>query len=490
MAFQAAYKAFTDPESVIRNMSQEQKIEFFSMCWAYYRSTMFSRRDDVTAWVAYLAARELYKHTRLIYNPVPQIVDFYVDNIWQPANDPVFESLVTPLTNNTDDKIKGAVAQLDQWGNWLSDMQIVKRYAAATGNVLIEGIDDLDREKVTHKTIWPGYVKELELSASGDVLAYTLEYDVWDSDLKKTYRYKQVVDKEKRAYFRNDKPFVPPGQTEAVEENPYGFVFAVWIKHNDDGADNGLPACKDYNKIDNVNSLASHLDDYIHKAIESPKVISTKGEIVPIIGGTRNKETGIITPEDPRLNWVVLKTEEGASVSDLSGLLDITAASPELKRQLDSFENDYPELQANSIIRENSQLSGAALERMLGPAQNRLDGVQSGYNNQLTKLRQMGIAVAGMRTKDWKQGTKQQSVFAPFNLDSYSQGQLDFHIKRSVLVQNTEVEDAELYGKKLDNVAKATGILPLDDRLMYLGIDEKRRSEIATELATEAYVGK
>jgi hypothetical protein len=66
------------------------------MAWSYYRSYMFSRRNG-ESWTWYLAQREMYKHTRLIYNPVPMIVDFYVDNIWRPAQNNDFESLVTPL---------------------------------------------------------------------------------------------------------------------------------------------------------------------------------------------------------------------------------------------------------------------------------------------------------------------------------------------------------------------------------------------------------
>ena len=82
---------------------------------------------------------------------------------------------------------------------------------------------------------------------------------------------------------------------------------------------------------------------------------------------------------------------------------------------------------------------------MLGPAQNRLDGVQANYNQQLIKLRQMQIAVAGMRynSGDWSQRTAQQSVFAQYGFDSYTAGNLDFNLKRSVLVQTTEMEDVE-----------------------------------------------
>ncbi len=463
-ASRAFYRAFTDPASEVRDMTQEARIDSYSRAWAYYRGTMWGSGYN---WTVELATRRLYKHTRMIYKPVGPICDFYIDNLWQPADNEDFESLVTPLSDKTDETIVAAVAQLDQWGNFRSESQKMKRYAAVTGNVLIEGIDDPIRGKILHKIIWPGYVTAIELNDTGDVLGYTLEYPVYDPAKKGTYQYKKIVTKDTYSYFRDDRPFVPEGKTAAVEANSFGFVFAIWVRHMDDGGSHGLPACPNFDKVDNVNSLASHIDDFIHKAIESPKVISVDGEIVPLIGATRNSD-GSLTDQDPALNWMVLKTKMGTTVHDLLGLLDLAAVSPELDRQLKSFENDFPELQASSIIRENSQLSGAALERMLGPAQNRLDGVQGNYNQQLIKFRQMGIAVAGMRTRNgWTRMTDQQRLFADFNLESYGKGDLDFNLKRSVLVQNTETENEELLKVKAD---RAVTLQPFIDRKEALSI--------------------
>jgi hypothetical protein len=487
MAISAGIKAFTDPEAQLRDMTREQRVEYWATAWGYYRNLQFSRRQGED-WSAYLAARELYKFTRLIYNPVPGIVDFYIDNIWRPANNEKFESLVTPVNSKTDEKVIAAVAQLDQWSNFMSEGQKIKRYAAATGNVLVEGIDDLDRQKILHKTVWPGYVIDIELNSTGDVQAYTLEYEVWDPAAKKNYRYKKIVTKESFSYFRDDRPFTPEGKTAEVEDNPYGFVFAVWIRHTDDGFDYGLPACSNFDKVDEVNSVGSHLHDNIHKAIESPKVIGTDGEIIPIVGGTLNKATGAITPADPRLHWVVMKTTAGASVLDLAGSLQLAEAHPYLKDMLASFSDDYPELQAASIIKENSQLSGSALERLLGPAQNRLNNVQAGYNQQLIKFRQMGIAVGGMRSKSgggWTGTDKQRSLFKPFGLNSYADGTLDFHVVPSVLVQSTEAEIEDVLTKK---AARATTLAPIVDtqeQLNVAGYNEEQIKEITARKTVE-----
>lgn len=483
MGISAGLAAFRDPESQVRDMTREQRVEFYSTAWNYYRNQQFSRRNGVD-WTDYLAARELYKKTRLIYNPVPSIVDFYVDNIWRAARNDAFESLVTPASTKTDDKLLAAIAQLDQWGNFLAEKSKIIRYAAATGNCLVEGIDDLDRQKILHKTIWPGYVTEIQLNDTGDVLGYTLEYDVYDAAVGGTYRYKKVVTKDSFLYFKDDYSFVPDGKTAAEEPNPYGFVFAVWLRHTDDGFDYGLPACMHLDKVDEANGLGSHLHDNIHKAVESPKILSMDGEAVPIIGGTVDKKTGIITPNDPRLNWVVLKTKPGATVADLAGSLKLAEAHPYLKEMLASFSDDYPELQAASIIKENSQLSGAALERLLGPAQNRLNGVQANYNQQLTKFRQMGIAVGGFRAKNggWQGESKQRDAFKQFDLGSYEKGDLDFLLMPSVLVQNTEAENEDLLIKKASRATSMQGLVDTQEQLSIAGYSTEKIAELESRM--------
>jgi hypothetical protein len=482
----AFYRAFTDPASESRDMTIEARQDFYAAAWSYYRNLQFSTRNGYD-WSRYLAQRELYKHTRLIYNPVPAIVDFYVDNIWQPAVNEDFDSLVTPLLDKTEENHVQVIAQIDQWSNFESESQKIKRYAAATGNVLIEGIDDLERGKVLHRCVWPGYVTAIELDQTGNVQSYTLEYPVYDKDSNLTYQFRKEVDRQQFRYFKDDKPFAPEGKSGAVEVNPYGFCFAVWIRHTDDGADYGMPACKNLDKVDNVNSLASHIDDFIHKAVESPKLISAEGEILPLLGASTMGTDGRLANHDPRLNWMVLKAKPGASVHDLLGLLDLAAVSPELDRQIKSFEDDYPELQASSIIRENSQLSGAALERMLGPAQNRLDGVQSNYNQQLIKLRQMQIAVGGFRSRGggWTSLTDQQRIFREFDLGSYDRGELNFTLKRSVLVQTTEMEDEELLMAKANRAVAMSELVDFRESLSIAGYNEDEIDEIEGRVNAE-----
>lgn len=486
---QLIYLALTDPESLSqRRASFVEQLSEYRLAYGYYDRKIFAAGAD---WSAYLTQHKLYKHTKLVFNPVPQIVDFYVDNIWMNANDEERSKLITPVADAENDKMIDAVAQLDQWSQWAESQAKVKIYAATTGACLVEIIDDMVRQKVTQKAVWRGFVTELKLNDAGDVQSYTLEYDVEENGA--SYRYKKTVDKEKYSYFRDDKPYVseeriaaakqfggkPP---RAVEPHNFGFCPAAWFQHSSSGDG----AFTDYAKVNHANSLASHLHDNIHKEIESGKIISVDDpkQIFPISGAKRNPD-GTLEEADTRLERILLAAKNVGGVFDLSGMLKLAEAHPYLKDLLVSFGEDYPELEYRQIIKTNGQLSGIALERLLTPAQNRLDRISPRYDNQLVKLRQMQTAIAGHRTKNgWSNQTAAQKTFAPFNLDSYTKGDLDFNLKRSVLIELNEDEREDLMKKKAD---RAVVLMPLIGVKRALGVvdnyDEKEINEIIAERA-------
>lgn len=479
-AYTAGLQAWGDPTSVGRARTLQQRVLDYQIAWLYYRNKMFS--SDVGTFADYLEDRGLYQYTRLIFNPVPQVVGFYEDHVFPaPANVRALEDgtqLVTAVMDTTPDDLTEAIAQLDQWGNWQSESYRAVRFCGATGNVLIEGVDDLEREKITHDIRWPGVVKDLVLDAQGNVKSYAVEYRTTDS--KGEYTYRKEVTAEEFRYYRDDQLFTPEGRTAAIEENPYGFVFAVWVKHIDDGSDYGCSAVWNIDKVDELNSLASHAHDHIHKLVESPKVLATKGSIVPITGADQTEGEDEISPHDTRRDWMLLKAPEGTSVLDLSGTLKLAEADPYIARLLESFSADYPELQAHEVIKQNSQLSGAALERMLGPAQAKLDRACANYFQQIIKLRQMGVAIAGWRVNKggWKQRTEQQKRFQPFGLESYAAGQLNFGIKRSLLVEATEAETEELLTKKATRAVQLEGLIDEQEGLRIAGYSDEQAEEI------------
>ncbi len=484
MAALAAYNTFTNPGGAALTKDFGDRVKAFDQARDYYSGARFSRRFGKN-WAADLEILQLYKHTRLIYNYVPTVVDFYVDNIWSAAADEDNPALVTPVAAGASDELIEAVAQIDQWTNWRAKQKKVKREAGVKGACLVEIIDDLERGKILDKIIKPEHVVSVEMNSSDDVVRYAIAYPAKD-EKGEVYTYQKIVTKELFYYFRDDEPFVPPGKTAAIEQNPYGFCPAAYFVHDETEDGNPQGAFTDYDKLDNLNSLASHIDDFVHKAIESPKLIGSEdGKIEPVIGGTKDKD-GNITTEDTRRAWAVFIAEGAVSVHDLLGNLPLGEAIQIVEMQIKSFEKVYPEIKYEEVISGASDASGIALERRLIPAQNKLDHAAANYDQQLIKLRQMMIAIAGWRTSNgWTNLTPAQRKFAAFNLDSYDKGELDFNLKRSLLIEMSEKERLELDGLKLDNANKAAGILPLEKRIALLGFDEKETRELMNKLANE-----
>lgn len=488
-AYTAGRAAFNDPLGASNSLTAQTRETDYGIAWLYYTERMFSLESG--DWDAYRSARGLYLYTRLIFNPIPSIVAFYEDNIFAPADESnVLDDgtqLITNVFDQTPDALKAAIAQLDLWGNWQSECVRAVRFGSTTGNVLIEVEDDIEREWVSQNIHWPSVVKSLELDRVGNVKSYAIEFTVQDVPNKTQYTFRKEVDSELFKYFRDGKPFTPEGKEAPEVENQYGFVPAVWVRHINDGGDYGRPAFGNINKVNELNSLASHTHDHIHKAIESHKIIATDGSIIPITGasGSSSQSGGNITIGDIRTNWMLLKAPMGTAVLDLAGTLKLAEADPYLERTLKSFANDCPELQAGQIIQENSQLSGAALERMLGPAQKKLDRACASYFAQIIKLRQMQIAIAGWRANsDWRQKTVQQAKFAPFNLESYAKGDLNFGIKRSLLVQATEAENEDLMLKKATRATTLEPIVDEQEALRIAGYSEADAKAIAARKRT------
>jgi len=488
---------FRSPGASVRAQSQDALATEYDRLWAYYRNNSAYVYSQGYLNLCRQLGQALYNYTRLLFNPVPTIVAFYEDHLFPGVAQEVKDDrgvtlahLATPLVDGTDPALQLAIAQLDQWSNWLSESQRFVRYGAALGSVGAEVLD-LDRaQKVTHRILWPSWIDldALKLDEAGNVKAYALQYKVREES--ETYTFRKEVDGESFRYFRDKRPFDPPerGTNDAhyvsrgVYDNPYSFVPMVWCKHADDGELRGLAAVSDHTLVDEVNSLASHGHDHGHKAIEAGKIIFTDGDILPVTGASgeskRNAEGGI-HPYDTRYDWTVLKASGTGSVSDLGSSFELSQLDPQIERLLTAFEKRYPELQAQEIIQNKSQLALGTLERLLAPSQSKLDRAFAQYGQQVVKLKQMGVAIAGWRTRNgWTMRDAQHEAFREFDLDSYSKGKLNFSLRRPLLVQSTPMEEEELKEKKLTNAKAQEGLIDDRTRLIELGYTPERADEI------------
>lgn len=462
IAWSAFRHAYAQPDQ--RYLEYESNAQRYSLLWGYYSSAVF----DDPSWGSYKRRYRLYRGTRALYNPVRRLVDFYAGQVYPGiiTRDARRRADGTPSAIPFDDDVAPAVttaiAQLFQWSNWAQAKNLMVRYGAALGDVMVEIVDDADRGLVHFDVLWPGFVTELDLDHNNNVKAYTLEYSYFDDGDEATYTYKREVDGDEIRTYRDDKPFGYNGN-EAAYPNPYGFAPAVWIKHTDNGSDHGDPAVRGISKVDELNSLATHALDQVHKILGAPLLIS--GENLRTLAGSdaANVTDGLeadtlnILRGSPDTAMAALRLDPGESIAHMEQLLA-------------EIERDHPELSMFAQLRSMSEVTGPAADRMFGDVSAYVDEARTSYDLGSIKLFQMGLAIAGFRARGgWSLPLNdQQRKFLPFDLDSYREGALDIAIMPRPLFPVTERERIEIERLRvqLDNERAAqSGMTGIEQRI-------------------------
>jgi hypothetical protein len=440
-------RVFHDPGRVGHELGQQERLTHYQMYWAWYSNDVYS---DLKRWGPYLQRYGLYQHTRNIYNPVRRLVDFYAGAVYPGVltidADRLPHGVQQAIPLDAPDTVKAAVAQTWQWSNWQSQKQVLVRFGACAGDVLVEVVDDLDRRKVTYNIVWPALVTQVTLDATGNVKAYIMAYRARDEH-GMPYLYRKEVDRTAFRYFKDDKPFNITGAG-AVVRNPYGFVPAVWCKHTDLGGDAGASAIRSVSKLDELNSLAAHVHDQIHNKIHSPQIFWGEGNITKLFAPPTEATNDAPVGRDV-LRY--LKGPKDGRVESLAGDLNLADALPYMQQLMGEIEHDHPELSMYTQLRGMSQVTGPAAQRLLGDVQSLVTEAAANYDQQSVKLFQMALAIGGWRVNsgEWERLernagnrglTPQQQKFASFDLTSYAQGQLDVTISPRPLIAPTAEE--------------------------------------------------
>jgi hypothetical protein len=462
--FTAARRVFEDPARSYRENTYQQQQEEYRLLWSYYSNSMFDQSayflnrylpgnnttfHPVNKWQVYKSRYNLYRNIRMIYNPTKRLVDFYSGMVYpgvlseDGAKLPDGVPMAIPFAEDTDPALKDAIAQFWQWSNWQAKKSVMVRYGAALGSVLVELIDDPSSRKVVANIIWPGFICDLDLDSAGNIEQYAVQYSVYDED-EGSYMYKKVISKEAFSYYKNGEPY--DYGLGAEVPNVYGFVPAVWVKHVDIGGDHGSPAIAGcLGKIDELNNLASHVHDQIHKIIGAPSVLWSSGSINSLFNTQKRTNTqDFADPASDQESVLMLKGPADGHIDSLAGSLQLGETATYMDRLLAEIEQDHPELVYYRELRSMSTVTGPAASRLVGDVASRVTEVQAAYDMQSMKLFQMAVAIAGFRANSgaWGPLNRQQVKFAPFDLDSYAQGDLDLAIMPRPVLTPTKMEVA------------------------------------------------
>ena len=448
-AMQTWRQVFQNPQQARITLTKEARVRRDDYMWAWYDSTLFDRISTLSPTLK--EDYRLYRQTRLIYNPVTRCVDFWAGIIYPGVlshdgrKTQMHVPLAIPMPDETPPQLVEAIAQAWNWTNWQSNKNVMCRYAAIAGNTLVEVVDD--GGKVGAQIYWPSLVKEVVLNSSNrDVKSYTLEYSVKGPRDDRPYLYRKEVDGETYRTYKNDARWDYTNDTENGMwewENTLGFAPAVWVKHKDIGGVWGVPAMAGvFPKLLELNSLASHVHDQMHKKIGAPKVLWSNDTITNLLKtNTRREATDTLdVPESDRDSVLLLKGGQGGRVDDLAGDLNLADALQYLDRLIAEIEKDRPELAAYPNLRAQSEVTGPAAQILNGDVRNLVWEARGTIDPQMVKLQQMWVTFGAVNASDgtWRaynlengagsQLTPQQQKFKPFDLASYKKGELDHWI--------------------------------------------------------------
>ena len=129
------------------------------------------------------------------------------------------------------------------------------------------------------------------------------------------------------------------------------------------------------------------------------------------------------------IDLITGSAESSMQTLQLAGLDQVI---PYVEKLLGEIESDHPELTFYQQLREMSQVTGPAAQRLMGDVQALVMDAQANYDQQLIKAFQMAVAIGGWRLSqgDWGPAVnRQQEAYRGFDLESYRRGDLDFSIE-------------------------------------------------------------
>lgn len=410
-----------------------------------------------------LKDRPLYKNTRQLWRQADAVVALYAQFVYagnslstdgNPLSDGTRGAIpIDAQAGGTPDSpenqaLRNAIAEWWTMTNYRQFMSMRPKFGAILGDVLTELVEDQARGVVMPQLVWPGYVTYLQLDMRGNVQAYSVE---WDVDIPErtlfgqrqeaqSYRYRKDVNRDAFYFYRDDR-------LERQVPNPYGFVPAVWDRHEIVFGDRGLSAIdKTYQQAVELNSVLSNALDYQSRQFGAP--IGVKGAALSNRNNPLKVNRGASTG-DP--------LHDAAMVAQKLGLLPMTDNGDFVTANFDpgkvidlmtfirdSMQAENPEGSFSQHILEMTQVTAPGIERALGPIIGRVKDARKNYDTQTVKLIQMALSMIGWRVNTGgydplviaaRRGRYEK--FRPYTLDAFGRGLMDFIIPDREVIPDT-----------------------------------------------------
>ena len=422
----------------------------YAYLWAWETGTVFTgsdpRRPAVLLWAETLKSTlHLYRHTRLVWNPVPDLTDFWGSVVYPgvltrtglPGRNDTPSAI--PFEVDTPPALIKAATQIWWWSNMPALKYVIPHWAAVAGNMLLQLVDDVPGRKIVLQPWTAEYVPEIALNAAGDVIAYTLEYEVAADGERPAYTYRLEVDRAESRTFRDGTPtdFSGDQALGARWPNPWGFVPACWVPHQPTGTPYGAPAVgAALGELLEINSLQAMLDDAVARATKPIPWFATDSAVSQLFPNTKQGPTAELDdPEAGRESLLAFKLAADARVGKLDPSADTAAVAAYLTTRKTEWLRHFPEVSMWESLRAQTQVSGVAAEILHGDTRNKAVAIRAVTDRQVEKATQMAITMAGVRlATTWRDTDARHEVFRPYDRTSFGAGALDFNIAERPLV--------------------------------------------------------
>ena len=470
----AAVKAFRD-YGAADALTATAQANRYALLGAFYVGTW--RNDPRWAWGQ--VGESAYRNSRQVVKQTGAIVDLYDQLVYQgdlstdgkPLPDGTRGAIpIDPQTGKqeTDEALLRAFYQGFAIWQWRMHMSLIPKTAAIFGDVLVELVDDYERGVVMPHIVYPGYVPQpdLELDHAGNIKRYAIEYDVaveastafGGHQQAEQYRFRKEVDGRMVRYFKDDQPFAYPGR-EREEENPYGFVPAVWCRHElVVGSNRGIGAFeKTLLQAMEINSTLSAALDASNRLFGAPigvvgSLLGTGTKRITMPGGVKVGTSSTVDDLDQdrraaaqEINLLPMQT--GGQFVAIP--FDVSQTMTMMEFLHDSLANENPAAEWASKVMALNEATGPGVQRILSPIAGPVISARRNHDPQMVKLCQMNAAIMGYRLNNGDippelvdQRPDRYEAFRPYDLTSYGKGLLDATIPSRDVFPETRAEKA------------------------------------------------
>jgi hypothetical protein len=406
----------------------------------------------------------LYKRVRGVYNPVFRLVETYTSKVYGGEIDLERFASGAIAFRGADERVVQAARDVILRSLWRTGKDLYIRTGAKLGDVFLKVVDEPQYKRVRLEILHPSIVRDIVKDGSGRIVRAVIEYDSEDgtdytpgqhSSSKPSYVYGEVITPDSFATYRDGKPwgYAENGAGELPVEwrNEYGFVPLVHVAHRNEGLMWGASAFNaSLDKIDELNDVASLLNDAVRKSVDVPYLMIG-------IGKPDNKKTFTSDErDDMKAMYIPGASPSSVAAQPLMPSLDIAATISHIQYIISELERDMPEL-AMHQLRGQAAATAPGIRAAFNDAVDRFQAAQGIYDAGFMMALQMAIAIGGFR---------KYAPFRGFDLRDYTDSLFDFWMTPRPII------DDELSKNEKINALVASGA-PSEWIWRELGVSEQ-----------------